>query len=243
MKALAFISKATLFAAAIAACGLATGTARADVVGIGVAPNGLVNLTGEAAANLANETLLGTDQVNLALGNPLISANLNNAVFRNSAGLLDFVFQLSNNANSVALQSVDLNNYGIPGLTTSVNYLTGALPANAITAGFVAGTTNPTQVQRGPGAGNDLLFQFDTVGLAPGATSSIFFIHTNATTFNNLGTGQTSAVTSANGGATFVTKFEPTNAVPEPSMFAMIGVAGAFGLGYYRKHRRNKAAA
>jgi len=243
MKILRLFEKTALLGAVLAVCSLAAGTARADVVGITVAPAGLVNLTGEAASNLANETLLDSDQVNVALGNPLISANLNNAVYRDSAGFLDFVFQLQNNANSVALESVVLNNYGIPGLGTSVNYLTGALPANATGAGFVAGTTNPTQAQRGPALGNGVLFQFDSVGLAPGATSSIFFIHTNATTFNQLGAGLTSAVNSTDGGAVFFTKFEPTNAVPEPSMFALMGVAGVFGLGYYRKHRRGRVAA
>jgi len=236
MQPISLTRKLLLSLTAIALCvGLTANTARADVVGTLIPANSpAIAIVGEPASNLANEILLGTDLINVALGNPLISANLANAVYRNSAGTLDFLYQLTNNANSVPISSIAVNNYA--GVITRAGYLTGALPANA-TGVFVAsaGSLPPTTVQRGP-AGADLLFDGFTV--PAGTISNVFFVSTNFTNFNALGQALAAATTQANGGAVFITKFQPTAAIPEPSTFAMVGLMSMAGLGFAWKRRR-----
>jgi len=236
MQPISVTRKLLLGLTAIALCvGLTANSARADVVGTLIPPNQEAALVGEAASNLANEILLGTDLINVALGNPLISANLANAVYRNSAGTLDFLYQLTNNANSVPISSIAVNNFS--GVVTRAGYLTGALPANA-TGVFVAptgGALPPTIVQRGP-AGSALLFDGFTV--PAGSTTNVFFVSTNFTNFNQLGQALAAATTQANGGAVFTQKFQPTAAIPEPSTFAMVGLMSMAGLGFAWKRRR-----
>lgn len=213
----------------VAALALVAGPARADLMGTPVTPGSTpVTITAEAASNLANETLLATDLSNPLIGNPLISGNLANAVFRNSVGQLDFLYQLTNNAGSVPISTITVNNFA--GFLAAAGTLTGTLPANA-SGLFTAGTAVSTNAERGS---NGADVSFHNLALAPGQTTTVFFVHTNATSFNQLGQALVSATTSANGGAVATTKFEPT-AVPEPSTLAGAALAALLGLGYARR--------
>lgn len=221
--------KSFLGLTAIALCvGLTAPAARADLVGAPILPNQEIVPLANAPAALATEVLLNSEPVNAALGNPLISANLANAVYRNSLGTLDFLFQVVNSAGSAPIASIAVNNYA--GLITGVGYiLGGALPAGTPFAQPTAGGV-PLIAQRGP-AGADILF--DAFTITGGSTSNIFFVTTNATNFTQLGSALAAATTSAQGGAVFVTKFSPT-AIPEPPVTVMMGLVSLAGLGYHR---------
>jgi hypothetical protein len=95
-----------------------------------------------------------------------------------------------------------------------------------------AGTVPWTAVQRGIGSGSNVLF--DNALLPSGQTTTSFFIHTNATTFNALGTATITADPAINGAAVFTNIFEPAN-IPEPA--AATGAAVLILLGCRRRSR------
>jgi len=225
--------KSFLGLTAIALCvGLTTGTARADLVGTPILPGQTVATTANPAANLATETLLGTDLVNLSIGG-VIHANLANAVYANSAGTLDFLFQFRNAADSVPVSSVTVNNYA--GVITGVGYILSGLPAASPFIDPSSGTLPPLVAQRGP-SGNDILFDGFTIPVD--TTTNVFFVTTNARNFNDLGSALAAATTQSNGGTVFIQKFQPA-AIPEPPVTVMMGLISLAGLGYrqYRKVR------
>jgi hypothetical protein len=230
--------KSFLGLTAIALCvGLSAPAARADLVGFPVLPNTTpVTPSPNAPGNLANEIRLGIDPVNTSFNSTSIFANLANAVFRNSAGFIDILFQLRNEANSVPISSIDVSNYG--GFVTGGGYITaGELPAN--TAGvFVeptgSGTLTPSLVSR-----TNTTVSFEGFNILAGSTSNIFFVTTNATSFNQLGAALASATSQDSGAATFSTKFQPTAAVPEASTVVMSSLMALMGTGYaWRKRKR-----
>jgi len=224
--------KSFLGLTAIALCvGLTAGTARADLVGTPILPGQTVNTTANAASNLNTETLLGTDLVNLSIG--LIHANLANAVYVNSAGTLDFLFQFRNDSNSVPVSSITVNNYA--GVITGVGYILSGLPVASPFIDPSAGTLPPLVAQRGP-SGGDILF--DGFTIPANTTTNVFFVSTNATNFNDLGSALAAATTQRDGGTVFVQKFQPA-AIPEPPVTVMMGLISLAGLGYrqYRKAR------
>jgi hypothetical protein len=233
--------KSFLGLTAIALCvGLTAGTARAALVGTPILPGGTaiptINLPGTA---FVGEVLVASDPINRSLGG-LINGNLANAVYRNtSTGFLDFLFQFSNDAASVAVNAITVNNYA--SVITGVGIIAaGTLPVGTPFVQPTGLTSTPLSVQRGSGLGPDLTFDGVGFSVNPGETSNIFFVTTNATNFNAFGTAQASATNQFFGGTVFSQKFQPsTAAVPEPPVTVMMGLISLAGLGYrqYRKVR------
>ena len=93
----------------------------------------------------------------------------------------------------------------------------------------------PTDVNRGSNGGR-VSFDFDGTGIAAGALSSIFFVETNAPSFDGVGS-LTANGTFSNVGSSFEPAGIPA-AVPEPSSIVLCGLAGLMGLGYTAKRRR-----
>lgn len=181
---------------------------------------------------------------------PASGISLTQAVFRDATtGNTDFAFQVSNPGTATgAVTSITLNNYtfGLPvtAYTTSVGTLAGTGVTPSYPAGFASGSNlvAVTQAQRGV-TGAEITFSFDsTAGLAAGSTSQIFFVRTNAPSFNSNGTSAVQAV-GANG--TFSPLFQPAGtpaAVPEPTTVVgmLLGVP-FLGLVGYRSLRRRPA--
>lgn len=219
--------------------GLALGSARADTV---LTP-------GDTPQPISPEapppglTLVASNTVT-SVG-ALAGSTLMEAVFRETnstfgPNTLDFVFQVKN-GQGTNIDSFITGNYGNPAMS---GFLTngGVFSSNPSGAGFTNGTVNPTTAQRGVSGDNII---FDGFTLTPGQTTTTFFVRTNATAFNSLGTGTISGpiVNGQNfGNGTFLNTFEPTQptSVPEPATFGMAAVAGLFGLGYTLRRRAAK---
>ena len=144
------------------------------------------------------------------------------------AGDLDFVYQVTNNANSV--DSV--------GRTTAINFTgfmtdVGFTPlGSSLGAGFVNGTVIPISVDRS-GSGDSIGFSFTppiSAAINPGQTSTVLVIETNATNFTS---GFYNLI---DGGVTTVAAFEPAAArVPEGSALSMLGISGIAVLGAMKR--------
>jgi hypothetical protein len=231
---------ALVAALAVLTC-VAVAPSRADLIGTPLPLGSGVVPTLEPGDNLANETFLANDTHNPLTGNSLILGNLVEAVYRNSHGTLDFAYQLHNDLSSTVLASVAVSNYH--GFATSVGSLIPPLPANA--HGFNAsGTEHPTTVSR---SGNGTTVTFD-ISLAPGGSSAVFFVHTNATRFDSSGMGVIAAASSADGTALATGKFEPlpgSATVPEPSsaIGAAFGAAAILAYGWSRRRREQRSQA
>lgn len=222
------------FAAAmvVSVCGAALNQARADVL----LNNGqTVNLVPQATAPITG-TPLGTITGQASLGNSPVNATINEAVYQSNVvgfGTL-FAFQLTNTGTS-AISTLTVTNYD------NYTVLVGAVPtAPTGFPGGANGTTTPTRATRSV-LGNSLTFIFDTP-LAVGATSSVFFAHTNAPSFNALGAGLLTGTTAAGdniGGDVFVNLLQPTGvAIPEPGPMALAACAGAvFGAVSWARRR------
>lgn len=226
--------------AAVAAVALAP-PARADVV---LTPGATAPLTAQGSIVGIGPLAPGSSTItNLAsTGGSPVSANLNEAVYRDLGGGLGvaggtiFAFQVTN-TGTAAMANVAFTNY--QGYATAVGTLTAAPPSFPGSNG--SGTTGPATATRTLGAGNTVIFDFGPSGLAAGATSQVFFIRTDAPSFNSLGSGQTAAVGAGLGGDVWANLLSPTGtpvAVPEPGPAALAGAGGAlFGLGAWLRRR------
>lgn len=157
-----------------------------------------------------------------------MSGTLDTAVFADPfnafcAGCLDFMYQVSNSANSTdGIGRVTAINF--TGSQTDVGFL---LNGSALPGGlFVNGTVAPQLVDRSS-AGDTIGFSFTAPLFEPvgaGATSTVLVIETNAKKF---AAGNANII---DGGVTTVAAFEPVAAVPEPASWAMMIIgAGAIG--------------
>ncbi len=191
---------------------------------------------------LNNETFVASIQ-RASLGNSPANAVLNEAVFREASGSLTVVYQLVNNG-STPLSSLTVSNFA--NFVTTVGSLGSAagtvlppsFPGNSV------GSNDPILASRTPTTGDAINFSFDATPLAVGATSSLFFVRTNAVNFNRFGAGLltgTNPVTGANvGGDVFINLLQPSGiaVVPEPSTFVGAGVAALFSLGFAFRRKR-----
>jgi hypothetical protein len=146
----------------------------------------------------------------------------------------DFLFQVVN-TGSVPIDGQSVQNYG--SYTTSVDYLTdGASLGGSFTSGGL-GTYNVNRTSDG----SIVNFNFDVPGpagtsLAPGATSAVLLIATNAPSYDKLGTATASATLSGNGSATIGFVIEPA-AIPEPGSLVLGSLALISGAGVYSFRR------
>jgi hypothetical protein len=154
------------------------------------------------------------------------------AVYENAGGTLDFYYQVSNLGGGVG-QIARVTNFLFSGFDTEVFFRT---DGGSVGAGFVDGTKPPATADRNIlGPGDVVGFSFnppDTGKVAPGETSNVLVVRTNATDFE-LGT--TSVI---NGGTVDVETFQPvTAAIPEPLSVFLIG-GTLVGLASLRRFRR-----
>lgn len=153
------------------------------------------------------------------------------AVYRNSLNnQLDFYYQYSNNSGSLdSISSIQMEQFGA--FTTNVGFTSQDIDGTLGVPGKVDFTQTapivaPTQASR-PNT-NTVVFDFSSM-IAPGSTSRILVIRTNATNFT---TGTTTII---NGASASYATFAPT-AIPEPGTYALLG-AGLIALGLIRRQR------
>ena len=158
------------------------------------------------------------------------SGTLRTAVFMESSGTLDFYYQLSNDASSKTSIGRE-SNTNFDGFLTSVGFRTdGSSDAMLAPAGFANGTMPPDLTDRSSGV---VGFSFSlAVGdkVAPGETSNILIISTNA---RNFTAGNAELL---DGGSVTVAAFQPAT-VPEPATMALLG-GGLLALAGIRRYRR-----
>jgi len=163
------------------------------------------------------------------------------AVVRNSAGTLDFYYQVSNDATSIDSLTRETNasfrSATLPPtiFATEVFYRTD--DANLGAFGFTTGDAGATP-RTADRTTNGRVVGFNFVALAPGAeidpgdTSMILVVRTNALTFMN---GTSSVI---NGATDSVATFQPLSAVPEPASLLLL--SSAFGAASYMARHRVK---
>ena len=139
------------------------------------------------------------------------SGNLEAAVYRESDGYLDFVYQFTNTNN--------------PNNDTIETFVASDFSGYSIDADdeAVGGDISPATVQSSPGPGPDaganitFSFKSPSPGVDPGQSSDILIIHTNATNYDVLGN-----VSLQDSGQANIVTPEP---VPEPASAAMLTLA------------------
>jgi hypothetical protein len=138
------------------------------------------------------------------------SGTLVTAVYKESGGTLDFYYQIDNGTSSATSVSRETDT-SFTGFTTSVGSRTDGASLTGTT--FVNGSAVPQSADRDAGA--TVGFDFNppvTAKIAPGQSSLVLVISTNATSFT---AGNTSII---DGGSQTVASFQPT--VPEPAALA-----------------------
>ena len=229
-----------------------------SIVAVTTSPAALVapNTTQAAAVGLGGGTSFGADAslAGTVVGNmttsfiepsSLFQGTLRSVVVQNSAGLLDFYFQLSNTSDLAPVSTgpglgsdiFRLTLSGFSGYGTGagdgleMNYRTDGLAGIAGAGAFVVGTKPAFSADRDPAlaALGGVGFDFDPSqflggpgNVDSGQTSEFLLIRTNARAFQNV----TSEVVSGFGTA-FTSGFAPA-AVPEPATALAGLVLGSF---------------
>jgi len=237
------ISRRSAFVAVIAAALACMVSAPAHaVVGTAVTPG--TTVTPLAIASLpAGSTLVANSAGTIgSVGASAVVSTLWQAVYQEPGGTLDFLFQIRNDG-TVNIDSFITADYGHGGgeFDTSVARLTGTAPTGFPGPGN--GTVVPTSSSRTVSGSS---VTFEGFVLAPGQTSQIFVVSTNALGFNKLGNAQVSGqvINGNNPGAdTFLNTNEPstTPLVPEPASLVSGSIALLAGLGCFG-WRRLKAS-
>jgi hypothetical protein len=152
-------------------------------------------------------------------------ATLTYAVYKESGGAYDFLYQIKNDSSS--FDTLDrLSNTSFKGFTTNVFYLNST---TNLPSGFVAGTAAPSDATRSNGKGSTVGFDFS---LDPGQTSRVLVIQVTDAGGFKAGTSNLS-----NSVAHQFSTFAPT---PEPASLVLlggcfVGLAGACGWRRFRK--------
>lgn len=160
------------------------------------------------------------------------SGTITSAVFREGTGTLDFYYQVNNNPTS-ATAIARLSATSFLGFSTSLGFL---VDGSTLAGGtFVNGTVAPVTADSSlfpPGAVIGFNFNPPVASeIAPGTTSYVLAISTNATSFT---AGNAEVL---DGGSQTVAAFQPagTPTVPEPSSMILMGSGIVSLLGVVRK--------
>ncbi|MHB8348598.1 MAG: hypothetical protein ACYDHM_15915, partial [Acidiferrobacterales bacterium] len=223
--------RSRLFGAAVLLAGAVLGTSAQATL---IAPGGSTLLSGTSAA--AQPSLAGTVLQDVTVpftlslgGGSTVNGYVQDRVVRETvSGTLDFYYRLFNGIDPCGCTLNSQGSIGVAarsgfsGYTTDVNYRTDGL-----------GTVAPSGASR-TANGSTVLFGFMSNPIVPGETSLFSFVKTNATAYNDLGTGTLIGFNTSGGfGQTQFSTFEPVDPVPLPAalwLFAS-GLLGLVALG------------
>lgn len=161
------------------------------------------------------------------------TASVTSAVYRNSNGTLDFYYQVTNTSSGSLNDTLGrLTGGSFTGFNTDVFYRTdGASLGN----GFVNGTNPPSSADRDAN-GQTVGFSFSEPAnnlIAPGQSSFVLVIRTNATMFSQGTTGVIDRT------AGTVLTYQPAS-VPEPASMLLLGTGIAGLAARLRKRRKDE---
>jgi len=208
-----------------------------------LAPGGAVSpgdCTGVGAG-----TLLATLTAPFSSATGKVAGTLVSAVYQETGGTLDFLFQVMNGTNCTnptpgagCDPMIRVTDFSFAGVTTGAATRTdGGNNSSSTGLGggdpFVNGDTTPSTADRNA-PGDTVGFSFpQNLGdqINPGHGSIVLIITTNATSFT---VGHASVV---DGGTTTVASFQPLSTAPEPASFGLISL-GLFAVGALRRKFR-----
>ena len=151
--------------------------------------------------------------IDLGAGSTVNGYIQDRVVRESGSGTLDFYYRLFNGIDPCGCTLPSGGSIGVAGrsgysgFTTDVNYRTDGL-----------GTVAPSGASR-TADGNQVLFGFLGNPIAPGQESRFFFIKTNATAYNDLGTGTLIGFNASGGfGQTQFSTFEPAPVPIAPAL-------------------------
>jgi hypothetical protein len=194
--------------------------------------------------SLSGVTLLASTSITDSGPNGF-SFTFNEAVYSSASGTLDFLYQVDNTSSAFtatvnpattclssgcgAYYLTQESNENFAGFTTDVGYITNGstLPGSI----FSDGTGAPDTVDRSAdGTTVDFNFGISGSNIAPGVTTDVLVIATNATNWDNNGDlGLTFADVSLDPSGVY----EPINS-PEPSSLLLLS-SGLVGLGFMKR--------
>ena len=170
------------------------------------------------------------------------AATFNQAVYRNTAGTLDFYFQvIRTGTGSISNQEIRSFTVSDFGAYLVDGYASGPDPDGA---GLFIAANNPTLADGTPSgstttfgrspSGSVLTVEFGANGLTGTENSATYIFRTNATAFNNQGTFGIIDGSTLQG-----LTFQPTAAVPEPATWGLM-VVGFGMIGAAARNRKTK---
>jgi hypothetical protein len=171
-----------------------------------------------------------------ANGDTVLTFDLDTAVFVNPVtGFIDIAYQVTNDSTGVLSPDniARLTGTNFAGWTTLVSQRDGT----GLGGPFVVGSYHARAADRTAGDGSTVGFQFRTSGVAnpgvaPGVTSYVLFVETNATTY------RPGSVNIIDGGVRTVIGFAPA---PEASSIAML-LPGLLPLGFVLRRKMARKA-
>jgi len=176
------------------------------------AANAIVIMPGQSLAPLGNGALAGAQLYNVTtpfvakdfLNNVVFTGSLTSVVLQQGGGNLEFVYQFSNdnNPNNDFIERFAVDDF--TGFSTDADYI----PSTGVSA--------PTLVSRQPLSTGDVV-GYTFSGVAPGTSTDILTIETNATAF------QIGSASLQDGGNVSVPVAVP--AVPEPATIGLLALS------------------
>jgi len=241
------IGRRMALVAALAALACVVATPAHAVTGIVLLPGTTVTPT-PITALPAGSTLVETSFID-SVGNSTVISRLFQAVYRESGGTLDFLFQVQNAANSVPITTVNTSDYG-SGLAPLFQFATNVASLNTAPAGFTGAVNSGILSTSASRTASGTTVSFDGFILAPGQSSQILVVSTNATDFNRLGSSTASGQIQNGvnpGSDVFLNTYEPnaptTPIVPEPASLISGSLAMLAGLGCFGWRRLKSSQA